>query len=332
MEKVLEKWTNKINEVVIGATKEQDMHQNGTYQGGTRRKIVKVGGETTLPFLHFEGEIPNPPVVALEVWDIPPEEWTFVLDDLKEVVNDPFLWAKKAEEWGADLVCFRLASAHPEKGNSSPEICAEKVKKMLATVGLPLIVLGCGQPDKDGEILFKISEVTKGENCLLGMATKDNYKTAVAAATYGGHSIIAETPLDINLEKQLNILISDLGFPAERIVAHPTTGGLGYGFEYCYSIMERTRLAGLQGDKMMAIPIINLVAQETWKHKEAKVNENEEPQWGPLDKRAIAWETTAAVGYLQSGSDILVLAHPRSLKNAKKVISELMVKHADVHG
>ncbi|HCJ66515.1 MAG TPA: acetyl-CoA decarbonylase/synthase complex subunit delta [Elusimicrobia bacterium] len=317
MEKVLEKWTSKINEMVIGATKEE---------GGTRSKKVHIGGETTLPFLHFEGEIPYPPVVALEVWDIPPEEWSFISEDLKEVVNDPLLWAKKVEEWGADLLCFRLASAHPEKDDTSPEKCAEKVKKILETVKLPLIILGCGQPDKDGEILLKVSEVAKGENCLLGMAAKDNYKTVVAAATYGGHSIIAETPLDINLEKQLNILITDLGFLAERIIAHPTTGGLGYGFEYCYSIMERTRIAGLQGDKMMAIPIINLVAQETWKHKEAKVNENEAPQWGVLNKRAIAWETTCAVGYLQSGADILVLAHPQSLINVKKAISELMIK------
>ncbi len=312
----MEKWTNKINEVVIGATKAE---------GGTRSKKVHVGGETTLPFLHFEGEIPYPPAVALEVWDIPPEEWTFILDDLKDVVSDPFLWAKKAEEWGADLLCFRLNSAHPEKGNTSADKCAEKVKRMLETVKLPLIILGCGQPDKDGEILLKVSEITKGENCLIGVATKDNYKTVVAAATYGGHSIIAETPLDINLEKQLNILITDLGFPGERIVAHPTTGGLGYGFEYCYSIMERTRIAGLQGDKMMAMPIINLIAQETWKHKEAKVNENEMPQWGPLSKRAVAWETTCAAGYLQSGTDILVLVHPQSLINVKKAIKELMV-------
>lgn len=317
MEKVLEKWTGKINALGIGATKEE---------GGTRSKKVHLGGETTLPFLHFEGEIPHPPVVALEVWDTPPEEWTFILDDLKEVVNEPFLWAKKVEEWGADLLCFRLASAHPEKGNTSPEVCAEKVKQILGTVSLPLIILGCGQPEKDGEILLKVSEVTKGENCLLGIATKDNYKTVVAAATYGGHSIIAEAPLDINLEKQLNILVTDLGFPAERIVVHPTTGGLGYGFEYCYSIMERTRIAGLQGDKMMAMPIINFIAQETWKHKETKVSENETPQWGTLSKRAVAWETTCAVGYLQSGADILVLAHPQSLTNVKKAISELMIK------
>jgi len=316
MEKVLEKWTSRINQVAIGASKEE---------GGTRNKVVKVGGETTLPYLYFEGEMPNPSALALEVWDIPPEEWAFITENLKDVVNDPVSWAKKVEEWGADLVCLRLASAHPEKGDSSPEVCAQTVKKVLEAVSLPLIIVGCGQPEKDGEILLKVSEVTKGEKCLLGMATKDNYKTIVAAANYGGHSVIAETPLDINLEKQLNILITDLGFPAERIIVHPTTGGLGYGFEYCYSIMERTRIAGLQGDKMMAMPIINLIAQETYKHKETKVSENEVPQWGQLDKRAIAWETTCAVGYLQSGVDILVLGHPQSLTNVKKAISELIL-------
>lgn len=318
MDKVIEKSVTKIYEVVIGTT---------NTDGGTRSKSVKVGGQNVLPFLHFEGEMPNEPKIALEVWDRPPtEEWPWFADQFKDIVQDPLVWVKKAEDWGADLVCLRLISCHPDGENKSKEYAAEMVKKVLQTTSLPLMILGCGHSEKDSEILLYASESAKGEKCLLGMATKDNYKTVVAAAMASGHSVVAESPLDINLAKQLNILISDMGLSLDRVVMHPTTGGLGYGFEYCYSIMERCRLAGLQGDKVVATPIINMVSQETWKVKETKASDTDQPTWGKLDNRGPVWETTAAMGYLQSGSDILVLAHPESVKTVKKSISDLMKK------
>jgi acetyl-CoA decarbonylase/synthase complex subunit delta len=309
MEKVIEKWSTKVYELEIGSN-----------------KPVKVGGETTLPFLHFEGKMPNRPAVALEVWDKKPEEWPLISAEYSAFAGDVAAWALKGKEWGADLICLKLVSCHPDAENRDAKYAAETVKKIMQSQELPLIVIGCGHPEKDQEILPAAAEAAKGSKILMGMATKDNYKTISAAAMSAGHSIIAESPLDINLAKQLNILISDMGMPLERVVMHHSTGGLGYGFEYCYSIMERCRLAGLQGDKTIATPIINMVAQETWKTKEAKAPQEEQPGWGDLHKRAVAWEVACAAGYLQAGAEILVLAHYESVKAIKQTIDELMKK------
>ncbi|MBU0951728.1 MAG: acetyl-CoA decarbonylase/synthase complex subunit delta [Elusimicrobia bacterium] len=309
MERLLEKSVSTISELIIG--------------GGTRSKEIKIGGEGALPFLCSDGEIPNKPVIAVEVWDTIPEEWPLIAEEFKDIVNDVVKWSKKAEEWGADLICLRLESCHPDKNNSNAAYAAETVKKVLNATKLPLIIIGCGHPEKDQEILPAIAEAAKGEKILLGMATKDNYKTITAAALAAGHSVIAESPLDINLAKQLNILISDMGLPLDRIAMHHTTGGLGYGFEYCYSIMERCRLAGLAGDKNMATPIINMIAEETWKTKEAKTPLDEQPTWGELHKRALGWEIVCASGYLQAGVDVLVLEHPETIKTIKQTINNL---------
>ncbi|MEW6555777.1 MAG: acetyl-CoA decarbonylase/synthase complex subunit delta [Elusimicrobiota bacterium] len=316
MEQVLEKWQGKIYELTIGAIKEE---------GGTRTKKIKIGGSNTLPFLFFEGQIPNLPAVAMEVWDVEPTDWPDILkNEYGDVLENPVQWAKKCEQLGADLICLRLESANPDGKNADASEVAKTVKDVLAVTSVPLIIVGCGNNEKDSLIIMDISQAAKGENCLFGMATKENHKTFVAAAQAGGHSLIAETPLDINLEKQLNILITDIGFSADRIVIHPSTGGLGYGFEYCYSIIERTRLAALVNDKMMAQPVITFIGQETWKTKECKADETEKPEWGNLETRGINWEIITACGYIQAGSDILVMNHPAAVKEIKNYIHKLM--------
>lgn len=317
MEKLVEKAVGRIFELSIGATQEE---------GGTRGRVVKVGGQNVLPFLRFEGDMPNQPAIAMEVWDTPPEEeWPWFCQTFKDIVSDAISWVKFCESQEPDLICLRLVSTHPDKKNTSAGDAAKLVKEVLSATSLPLIVIGSGHIEKDCEVLPEVCEVCKGEKILIGMATKDNYRTIVAAAISGGHSVIAETPLDINLAKQLNILISDAGLPLERIVMHHTTGGLGYGFEYCYSIMERCRIAALQqGDKVMSTPIINMVAEETWKVKEAKSSVEENPTWGELNSRGPMWELITASAYLQAGSDILVVAHPHSVKYLRKIISSLM--------
>ncbi|MCM8779130.1 MAG: acetyl-CoA decarbonylase/synthase complex subunit delta [Candidatus Omnitrophica bacterium] len=317
MEKAIEKWSGKVNEVSIGATSQE---------GGTRSKVIKVGGENTLPFLHFEGKIINPPVVAMEVWDMEPPTWPDILkEEFKDCLADPVGWAKKAvESWGIDLLCLRLFSTHPDAKDTSGDEAADTVEKVLKAVKVPLIVIGGYSAQKDGDVLFKVSEIANGENCLLGIAVQENYKTITAACISGGHSIIAETPIDINLAKQLNILISDMGFPAEKIVIHHSTGGLGYGLEYTYSVMERTRLAALSGDKMLSQPMINFVGQEVWRAKETKTSEEEMPVWGKHKERAVLWEATTAVAFLNAGADILVMNHPQAIKLVKGTIKELM--------
>lgn len=190
------------------------------------------------------------------------------------------------------------------------------MKKIAGAVNVPLVVIGCGEDEKDNDLLPKASQELKGRNVLLGIATQGNYKTLAATALADGHSIIAESPIDINIAKQVNILISDMGLDPARIVMHPTTTSLGYGMEYVYSIMERARLAAFIGDKMLAMPFILFVGQETWKTKEAK-------EAGAV--QGVAWETATSVAMIQAGADLVVLRHPDSAKSVKKYI-EMMRK------
>jgi len=313
-----EKYRSKVGEVVLGATKEQ---------GGTRSHTITVGREAALPFLHFEGEIKNRPVVALEIWDMAPEDWNPCFQKYYgDVYNDPAAWAKKCvDEYGADLVLLRLKSADPDLKDSSPEDCAATLKKVLEAVGVPLIVLGCGKAEKDNLLYPVIAEAGAGENLLLGVAEQDNYKAITSACMAHKHNIIAQSPIDINICKQLNILIAEMSTAlVDRIVIDPTIAALGYGIEYSYSIMERARNGALQGDKMLAMPMIGNVGHEVWRTKEANIPAEEEPGWGELEERGYLWEATTAVAYLQAGMDILVMRHPEAVKLVKQNIDELM--------
>lgn len=316
-ELMLEKWSGAVSVVNIGATKPE---------GGTRSKVIQVGGQATLPFLFKEGAIPHKPVVAFEVWDSAPNDWPQELNKpYSSVFSDPFSWAGKCvKEYKAELLCVRLQGAHPDSGDKKPEEEAKFISRLLKEVDVPLIILGCGDDAKDNLVLPACCEAAKGERCLVGCAVQDNYKTLTAAVLADGHNIIAESPIDINIAKQLNILISDMGLPIERIVINPTIGALGYGLEYAYSIMERARLAALSGDKMMASPFICLVGQEAWRAKEAKASAAESPEWGPEVERGIIWEAITATALIQAGADILVMRHPLAIEKVRKYIDQLM--------
>lgn len=313
-----EKYRGQVREVVLGATKEQ---------GGTRSHTITVGGEEALPFLHFEGKIPNRPVVAMEVWDMVPEEWPANLKSyFEDVYHDPASWAQKCvEEYGADLIAVRFKSADPDYNDTSPEECASTLKKVLQGVKVPLIVYGCGKAEKDATIYGPLGEAGEGENLLMGVAEQDNYKPVASACMAYKHNIIAQSPIDINIAKQLNILIAEMSTPLlDRIVIDPTIASLGYGIEYAYSIMERARMGALQGDKMLAMPMICNVGHEVWSKKEAITAEDEQPQWGAQEERSISWEATTAVALLQAGANILVMRHPKAVELVKKNIDELM--------
>ncbi|MBN2097411.1 MAG: acetyl-CoA decarbonylase/synthase complex subunit delta [Candidatus Omnitrophica bacterium] len=319
VELLKEKWSNTINSLTIGATKEQ---------GGSRTSIITAGGESTLPYLFSEGEMPHRPVIAMEIFDVEPTDWPPVLKEpFKDVLNNPVEWAKKCvNKYQAQSLCLKLQGAHPDFGNLSADQAAATVKSVLGAVGVPLIILGCGNDEKDAAILPKCCEVAKGENCLFGDATEKNYKTLTAACLADGHNIIAESPIDINIAKQVNILISDMGFDLNKIAINPTIGALGYGMEYAYSIMERARLAALSGDKMLAMPFICFVGQEAWRAKEAKGPQAEHPQWGPEAERGPVWEATTAVSMLVAGADILVMRHPQAVAIVRGTIEKLMEK------
>lgn len=306
---IKERWTSKVAEESFGL-------------GG-----LKVGGETTLPFLQFEGEMPNRPITTLEVFDMEPQGWPeFLKEAFADVLNDPVAWAKKVEGLGADMVTLRLMSAHPDWKNASADEVAKTAKAVADAINVPLMVLGCDVEEKDAEILPVVAEALEGKKALIGCVTANNYKSITAAANGYGHNLIASSPLDINLCKQLNILINEMGLPLDRIAFDPLVGALGYGIEYAYSIMERARIGALTGDKTLATPIVAFVGAEAWKAKEAK--DPDVAEWGPIADRAILWEVTTATTFALAGGNIFVMRHPESLKRFKAFIDEAMKSNA----
>ena len=312
-----EKWSGTISTLVLGATREE---------GGTRTSKVTVGGSATLPFMRFEGAAGCRPAVAIEIWDTPPDDWAAPLTDAwGGVVSSPADWARKAvEECGADLICLKLAGTHPDFGDKTPDEAAAVVKSVLKAVGVPLIIWGCENDEKDNNVLPRCSQAAAGERCLLAPATEDNYKTLVASCQADGHALIGLSPIDINIAKQINILVSEMGFPLDRVAMYPTTGALGYGLEYTHSIQERGRLAALGGDKMMALPVVCMVGQESWRAKEARASTEEQPTWGDGAMRGGFWELATAVTLLQAGSDIMVMRHPKAAVALKDTINRLV--------
>ena len=314
---IKEKWTNRIRTVTIGATADE---------GGTRGNTVTIGGETTLPFLTFEGEIPNRPVIAGTIVDVVPDGWPQVLKDaIGDVINSPAEWAQKCvEDYKVDMISLKLIGGDPAGANRSPSETAETVKSVLEAVDVPLIFWGCDDEEKDNELLMECSHAAKGEKCLIGSATESNYRTLGAIGTADKHKVIAEAPVDINIGKQVNILLQDAGFSLDDVVMCQVTAALGYGFDYVYTIFERIRIAGLKGDALMALPQIANIGWETWKVKEALQDDDVLPGWGKLADRGPMWETTAATGYLHAGADILTLAHPKSITAMREAIDEMM--------
>ena len=313
---VAEQWAGRVNEVVLGATADQ---------GGTRAATVTIGGAAALPFLAFEGAVGNPPAIAVEVWDGGTDAWPDALKDAYgDAMASPAAWAAKAVELGADLICLRFMDAHPDAGDRSADQCAETVKEVLGAVGVPLILWGCGVDEKDNQLLPAISAAAKGENCLIGTAREKNYRTVVAVCLADGHKLIGESPLDINIAKQVNILCQDAGFSVANMVIFPTTGALGYGLEYVYSIQERGRLAGLGGDRLLAQPVLCDVGFEAWRAKEAKappfdcVTDENRGRWG------VMWEAATAAVLLQAGSELLVMRHPQAIEYVKNTLGRLI--------
>lgn len=306
----------KVVEVTIGATPEQ---------GGTRSHTITIGGSTASPFHFFEGEHPHHPVVAMEVFDRPPAKYPDTLMDYyRDVIHKPAEMAKKCvDKYGAELISVRLEGTHPEKGNKSADEAAEIVKEVLQSVSVPLIITGHSHFEKINEVMKKVCEATKGENCLINYAETDNYKTIAASCLAYKHTVVAQSPIDVNLCKQLNILLTEMNFPPEKIVMDPLTGTLGYGLEYTYSIMERIRNDGLAGDKMLAFPMLINPGNESSMIKEARVDEEDYPDWGTQKLRCAYWEIATATSLLVAGAELLIMYHPEAVEVVKKKIEEM---------
>ena len=294
---------------------------------GKGEKAMTLGGETSYPLYVFEGVMPNKPRIAMEVWDRDPgEEWAApAYAAIKDVAKDPVAWAQKCiKDFGAEAIALILNSTDPNGDNASPESAAATAKKVAAAIDVPLIVFGTSSMEKDAEVLPAVAEACADKSIVIGPVQDKNYKKIGAAALAYKHTIMANSPIDVNLAKQLNILLGQLGVPDSHILVDPTTGGLGYGMEYCYSVMERDRMAALtQEDEKLQLPIVNYVGQEVWKVKECKQTNEEAPQLGDQTKRGILMEAVTAVSLLLAGSDLLIMRHPESVKLVKSMIQEL---------
>lgn len=294
---------------------------------GKDKTTAIIGGEEVLPFYSFEGKIDNKPIIAMDVYDRKPENWPeFLLSYFDDVADDPVKWARKCiSEFGADAICLHLTKVNPDIGTMTPEQAAELTKSLRESIDKPLIVYADAPLEIVAEVMKKISEKNVESNILLGWVEDDNYKTLAASTIGYKNNLIALNPLDVNIAKQLNILLTQLGLPADRIIMDPSSSGLGYGIEYCFSAMERLKIAALlQDDKMTQMPIINNIATEIWKVKEVKESEENYPEWGNIEERGINWETISVMCMLLSGSNIVTMIHPKSVKVIKELISELL--------
>ena len=303
-------YNGKINEITLG---EGD-------------KAVTVGGETAYPFYFFEGRIPNLPRIAMEVYDTPPNDWPeTALEPFKDVLNDPAAWAKKCvKEYGAEMICLQMVSTDPNGLNRPADEAAKTVKKVADTIAVPLIVWGTSNHDKDTEVLKAAAEICPDRNLILGPVEEADHKKIGAAAIGFKHTVAASTPVDINLAKQLNILLGNLGVPDNKLLMDTSVSGIGYGIEYCYSVMERTRMAALtQQDGKLQYPLIANLAKEVWKTKEVKITDQEDPRMGDAKNRGILLEAMTATLLLLAGADILIMRHPEAVKEVRELLREL---------
>jgi len=292
----VEAYTGVVREVTIGKGK----------------KSLKIGGENILP-LHFfdEGSNPNPVKFALEVLDMEPQDWPkHAIEPFQDVISNPVSWAKKCRDFGVDAISLLLISTDPAVKNAPADKAAALVKEVAEGIDVPLIVYGSGDEKKDAEVLPRVAEVCDGMNLLIGPVLKEDYEVVGKAILDHGHTAIAQSPLDINLLKELNVKLSKF-FPPDRIVIDSLSSALGYGMEYSFSLIERVKQIGvITKDSMTMMPIIANLGGECWKTKQAKENK----------EQGLLWEGMTALSLLLAGANILVLRHPETLKLIRETI------------
>ncbi|MCL1812177.1 MAG: acetyl-CoA decarbonylase/synthase complex subunit alpha/beta [Treponema sp.] len=295
-------------------------------EGGTRGRTYTVGGASCMPFHLWEGKMPNRPLIAMEVFDSVSEKYPDILrETFRDVLDKPAEMAKLCvKQYGADLISVKLDGIHPERDNRTADQSVELVKSVLAAVDVPLIISGISHFEKNNEVMKAIAQACEGENLLFNWVEQDNYRTIAGAAMAYGHTLAAQSPIDVNISKQLNILLTNMGLAPDRIIIDPMTSTIGYGVEYTYSVMERIRLTGLEGDSMLLSPMIVSVGQECAKIKEFKAPESSFPDWGDMARRAAYWEVATAITLLYAGADILIMYMPEAVTTVKKAIDNLM--------
>ncbi len=298
-----------------------------TVEIGCGDKAIKIGGENVLPFYSFDAPIENAPKVGIEITDFGMENEPDCVKKYYEGCESLADIAKKAASFeGVDFLCFRMEGGDPNGANKTTEELIGALKEIAAAVDLPIAVAGCKNAEKDAELLSKAAEALDGKNAMLLAAKEENYKTVGAAAGLAYKQIVgAESAVDINLAKQLNVLVSQLGVNSKSIVMNVGTAAAGYGFEYVVSTMDRVKAAALsQNDANLQMPIVTPVASETWAVKEAMASEADVPEWGDQETRGIDMEVETAMAVLASGSNAVILKHPTSIATISSLIKELV--------
>lgn len=306
--KTEQKFSGKINECVIGVGD----------------AAITLGGEKNLPFLGSEG---NAPAIGIEILDSYPEDWEQCLvDAYGDVVKDPAAWAKYVQDnTEAQFIELKLASADPNGADNSVENCVEIAKAVADAIDIPLVIGGCSNAQKDGELLVQVSQALNGKNVILFSAVEDNYKSIGVAGNADGNRVSGESAVDINLAKQLNILLTQLGVDSGNIIMDVGTAAAGYGYEYVASTMDRIRLAALgQNDTDLQMPIVTNVGDQAWGVKEAVFSEEDAPEWGNQEERGIDMEICTAASCLIGGSNAVIVKHPESAKVLKNFVKELV--------
>ena len=308
----LQKFNAKINTVTIGSGD----------------KTVTIGGDSTYPFYSFDAPSENAPKIGVEISDMGLEN--IVSEGIKAYYDGASTigeMAKKAAAMeGGDFVVLNLEGGDPNGVNKSTEELIAIVKEVADAIDCPLVVEGCKNVEKDAELLPKVAEALQGRNVIVMSEKEENYKAIGAAAGLAYNQIVgAESADDINLAKQLNVVTTQLGVDAKKIVMNVGTATVGYGYEYVVSTMDRIKGAALsQNDNMLQMPIITPVSAETWGVKEATASEADMPEWGSADERGIDMEVMTAAADLAAGSDAVILRHPESIKTISKMIKALV--------
>ena len=294
---------------------------------GTGDKAIVIGGQNVLPFYTFDAPIENAPKIGVEVSDLA-AQWTLPsLVDFYAGCTTMADYAKKAETIeGADFICLNFVGADPNGANRSVADCVADAKAVAEAVTKPIVVMGCKNVEKDGELLPALAEALTGKNALFMSAKNENYKTVGASVVLAsGQKLGAETADDINLAKQLNIMLKGLNVNPESVVMDIGTAAVGYGYEYAASTLDRIRLAALaQSDADLQMPILAAVCNDTWGVKESTASAEDEPAWGCQEERAVSMEVATAAADLTGGADAVVLRHPASVAAIKKFITELV--------
>ena len=294
---------------------------------GTGDKAITIGGENVLPLYSFDAEIANAPKIGVEILDTGFENAPAGLKAFYEGCTSMADMAKKAATIeGASFICLHFEGADPNGADRSVEECVADAKAVAEAVDLPIVIMGCKNNEKDSDLFNKCSEALQGKNILVLAAKEETYKAVGASAGLAyGQKVGAESSVDINLAKQLNVLLTQLGVKQDSIVMHVGTAAAGYGFEYVVSTMERIRLAALgQNDNTLQMPVMTPVASEAWNVKEALASEADMPEWGDVETRGIDMEVVTASAVLAAGTNAVILRHPQSIATVSKLINALM--------